>query len=67
VLRRRGDSGVVGGEGEIMSLYKETGSNVSKPRGWNQMECEYDRIAKEKGSTDVPGLKEELSMKYLTK
>ena len=29
--------------------------------------CEYYRIAKEKGSTDVPGLKEELSMKYLMK
>ncbi|MFA0814838.1 MAG: MerR family transcriptional regulator [Anaerofustis sp.] len=29
--------------------------------------CEYYRIAKEKGSTDVPGLKEELSMKYLIK
>jgi DNA-binding transcriptional MerR regulator len=29
--------------------------------------CEYYRIAKERGSTDVPGLKEELSMKYLTK
>lgn len=27
--------------------------------------CEFYRIAKEKGTTDVPGLKEELSMKYL--
>ncbi len=28
--------------------------------------CEYYRIAKEKGTTDVPGLREELSMKYLS-
>lgn len=27
--------------------------------------CEYYRIAKEKGTTDVPGLREELAMKYL--
>lgn len=27
--------------------------------------CEYYRIAKEKGTTDVPGLQEELSMKFL--
>lgn len=27
--------------------------------------CEYYRIAKEKGTTDVPGLREELSMKFL--
>ncbi|MDF2943606.1 MAG: transcriptional regulator [Herbinix sp.] len=27
--------------------------------------CEYYRIAKEKGTTDVPGIREELSMKYL--
>jgi DNA-binding transcriptional MerR regulator len=27
--------------------------------------CEYYRIAKEKGTTEVPGLREELSMKYL--
>ncbi|MDV3427071.1 MAG: MerR family transcriptional regulator [Bacillota bacterium] len=28
--------------------------------------CEYYRIAKEKGTTDVPGLREELSMKFLS-
>lgn len=28
--------------------------------------CEYYRIAKEKGTTDVPGLAEDLSMKFLT-
>lgn len=28
--------------------------------------CEYYRIAKENGTTDVPGLREELSMKFLT-
>lgn len=28
--------------------------------------CEYYRIAKEKGTTNVPGLREELSMKFLT-
>lgn len=27
--------------------------------------CEYYKIAKEKGTTEAPGLKEELSMKYL--
>lgn len=27
--------------------------------------CEYYKIAKEKGTTDVPGLREELSMKFL--
>lgn len=29
--------------------------------------CEYYRLAKEKGSTNDPGLREELAMKYLTK
>jgi DNA-binding transcriptional MerR regulator len=28
--------------------------------------CEYYRIAKEKGTTNVPGLQEELSMKFLS-
>jgi DNA-binding transcriptional MerR regulator len=28
--------------------------------------CEYYRIAKERGTTDVPGLREELSMKFLS-
>lgn len=28
--------------------------------------CEYYRIAKEKGTTDVPGLREELSMRFLS-
>ena len=28
--------------------------------------CEYYRIAKENGTTNVPGLQEELSMKYLS-
>ena len=29
--------------------------------------CEYYRIAKENGTTDVPGLEEELAMKFLNK
>lgn len=29
--------------------------------------CEYYRIAKEKGTTNDPGLREELAMKYLSK
>ncbi|WP_242838481.1 hypothetical protein [Clostridium bornimense] len=29
--------------------------------------CEFYRIAKEKGTTSVPGLREELSMKFLNK
>ena len=28
--------------------------------------CEFYRIAKEKGTTDVPGLREELAMKFLS-
>ncbi|RDU24157.1 MerR family transcriptional regulator [Anaerosacchariphilus polymeriproducens] len=28
--------------------------------------CEFYRISKEKGTTDVPGLREELSMKFLS-
>ena len=29
--------------------------------------CEFYRISKEKGTTDVPGLREELAMKFLNK
>lgn len=31
-----------------------------------EYKCEYYRVAKERGTTEVPGLREELAMKYLT-
>ena len=55
-------------------LFKEQKENTEQQikRLQNALErinykCEFYRIAKEKGTTNVPGLKEELAMKFLSK